>query len=56
MAPVVDYYPRAVEEVLKLNWELMGHGFLQRPMHKVENEYVDIKSTIEKLKSSPGRR
>ncbi len=46
---VADYYPQAVEEALNLNWELMGHGFIQRPMHKVENEYVDIKSTIEKL-------
>ena len=48
---VVDYYPRAVEEALKLNWELMGHGFLQRPMHNVDNEYVDIKSTIEKIEN-----
>ena len=42
---VVDVYPKAVEEALKLDWELMGHGFIQRPMHKVDNEYVDIKSS-----------
>ena len=47
---VVDVYPKAVEEALKLEWELMGHGFIQRPMHKVDNEYVDIKSTVEKLR------
>ncbi len=47
---VTDHYPQAVEEALKLNWELMGHGFIQRPMHKVENEYVDIKTTVEKLR------
>ena len=47
---VVDVYPKAVEEALKLDWELMGHGFIQRPMHKVDNEYVDIKSTVEKLR------
>ncbi|MDC3096261.1 hypothetical protein OA491_02740 [Alphaproteobacteria bacterium] len=43
---VVDVYPKAVEEALKLDWELMGHGFIQRPMHKVDNEYVDIKDTL----------
>ena len=48
---VVDYYPKAVEEALNLDWELMGHGFIQRPMHKVDNEYVDIKTTIEKIKN-----
>ena len=53
---VTDYYPQAVEEALNLNWELMGHGFIQRPMHKVENEYVDIKSTIEKLEKFSGKK
>ena len=53
---VTDYYPQAVEEALNLNWELMGHGFIQRPMHKVENEYVDIKSTIEKLENFSGKK
>ncbi len=53
---VADYYPQAVEEALNLNWELMGHGFIQRPMHKVENEYVDIKSTIEKLEKFSGKK
>ena len=28
---VVDVYPKAVEEALKLDWELMGHGFIQDP-------------------------
>ena len=27
----------------------MGHGYIQRPMHKVDNEFVDIKSAIEKI-------
>ena len=53
---VVDYYPRAVEEAVKLNWELMGHGFLQRPMHNVDNEYVDIKSTIEKIENFSNKK
>ena len=43
---VTDHYPQAVEQALKLDWELMGHGFIQRPMHKVENEYVDIYSVV----------
>ena len=27
----------------------MGHGYIQRPMHKVENQFVDIKSAIKKI-------
>ena len=27
----------------------MGNGYIQRPMHKVDNVYVDIKSAIEKI-------
>ena len=53
---VVDYYPQAVEEALKNDWELMGHGFIQRPMHKVDNEYVDIRSTIEKIENFSGKK
>jgi len=47
-ATVIDYYPETVKAAIQESWEPMGHGFIQRPMHKVDNEYVDIKSAIEK--------
>jgi allantoinase len=48
-ATVVDYYPETVKAAMEENWEPMGHGYIQRPMHKVENEFVDIKSAINKI-------
>ena len=48
-ATVVDYYPETVSAAMKENWEPMGHGYIQRPMHKVDNEFVDVKSAINKI-------
>ena len=48
-ATVVDHYPETVLAAIKENWEPMGHGYIQRPMHKVENEFVDVKSAISKI-------
>ena len=48
-ATVVDYYPETVKAAMEENWEPMGHGYIQRPTHKVENEFVDIKSAINKI-------
>ncbi|MFL2828382.1 MAG: polysaccharide deacetylase family protein [Candidatus Puniceispirillales bacterium] len=50
-ATVVDYYPETVEAAIKANWEPMGHGYIQRPMHKVNNQFVDIKSAIDKIEN-----
>ena len=50
-AAVVDYYPETVEAAIKANWEPMGHGYIQRPMHKVDNQFVDIKSAIDKIEN-----
>jgi len=50
-ATVVDYYPETVEAAIKANWEPMGHGYIQRPMHKVDNQFVDIKSALDKIEN-----
>ena len=50
-ATVLDYYPETVEAAIKANWEPMGHGYIQRPMHKVDNQFVDIKSAIDKIEN-----
>ena len=50
-ATVIDYYPETVEAAIKANWEPMGHGYIQRPMHKVDNQFVDIKSAIDKIEN-----
>jgi peptidoglycan/xylan/chitin deacetylase (PgdA/CDA1 family) len=43
---VIKSYPRVVEAALKADWEFMGHGFIQRPMHHVENQRAAIADTI----------
>ena len=48
-ATVCDHYPEAVNAAMSEGWEPMGHGYIQKPMHKVENEFVDIKSAINKI-------
>jgi allantoinase len=51
---VITSYPRVAEAALKADWELMGHGFIQRPMHHVENQRAAIVETIKAIKSFSG--
>jgi peptidoglycan/xylan/chitin deacetylase (PgdA/CDA1 family) len=52
---VVRDYPRIAEAALKGGWEFMGHGYLQGPMHKVENQPEAIGATIEAIRAFTGR-
>lgn len=52
---VCDSYPRIVEAALKKDWEIMGHGFVQGPMHKVENQQEAIDATIKTIKRFSGK-
>ena len=52
---VCDSYPRIVEAALKKDWEIMGHGFVQGPMHKVENQKEAIDATINTIKRFSGK-
>jgi allantoinase len=47
---VCDSYPRVVEAALEKNWEIMGHGFVQGPMHKLENQQEAIQATMDTIK------
>src|SRR5215216_853296 len=51
---VIKSYPRVVEAALKADWEFMGHGFIQRPMHHVENQRAAIADTIREIRSFTG--
>src|SRR5262249_50706831 len=53
---VIKSYPRVVEAALKADWEFMGHGFIQRPMHHVENQRAAIADTIREIKGFTGKR
>ncbi|HWM44854.1 MAG TPA: polysaccharide deacetylase family protein [Burkholderiales bacterium] len=53
---VVKSYPRVAEAALKAGWEFMGHGYIQRPMHHVEDQPAAIRQTIEEIKAFTGKK
>jgi allantoinase len=53
---VVKTYPRVAEAALKAGWEFMGHGYLQRPMHHVEDQKKAIADTVEAIKGFAGKK
>ena len=52
---VCKSYPRVAQAGLEAGWEFMGHGYLQRPMHHVEDQRAAIRQTIEAIKSITGK-
>jgi len=53
---VCDTYPRVAEAGLKAGWEFMGHGWVQGPMHKVDNQAEAIELAMAKIASFTGAR
>jgi peptidoglycan/xylan/chitin deacetylase (PgdA/CDA1 family) len=53
---VIKSYPRVAEEALKAGWEFMGHGYIQRPMHHVEDQRAAIRDTVEVIKQFSGKK
>lgn len=49
-----ETYPQACEAAHRVGWEFMGHGFRQRPMHKVEDQAGEIGATIEAIRKVTG--
>ena len=52
---VCDTYPRVVEAALKLDWEIMGHGFVQGPMHKLPDQAEAIAATVNTIRRFCGK-
>jgi allantoinase len=48
-------YPRVAKAAKDTGWEFMGHGWLQQPMHKVENQRAAIRDTIEAIRECTGK-
>jgi len=48
-------YPRIAKAALDAGWEFMGHGYVQRPMHHVEDQRKAILDTIEAIKAFTGK-
>lgn len=53
---VTEAYPRVVEAALAADWEFMGHGDVQGPMHALEDEAGDIARALDRIERATGRR
>lgn len=52
---VCKSYPRVAEAAREAGFEFMGHGFLQGPMHKVENQGDAIKRAVDTIAEFAGK-
>jgi allantoinase len=52
---VCHLYPQVCEAALEAGWEFMAHGFVQRPMHKVDDQAAAIAKTIEAIRAFTGK-
>jgi allantoinase len=48
-------YREACEAAHRAGWDFMGHGFVQKPMHKVEDQSAAIAGTIEAIRNLTGK-
>jgi peptidoglycan/xylan/chitin deacetylase (PgdA/CDA1 family) len=49
-------YAPACKAALEAGWEFMGHGYVQRPMHTVEDQIGAIRQTIAAIEDFTGKR
>jgi len=52
---VIRSYPPVVQAALEAGWEFMGHGWIQRPMHHVEDQQAAIRDTMAAIKALTGK-
>lgn len=48
-------YAPACQAALDAGWEFMGHGFVQKPMHLVEDQASAIRQTMEAIREFTGK-
>ena len=53
---VCTSYPRVAGAALDADWEFMGHGFLQGPMHKLEDQRGAIHAAMDSIEAFCGER
>ena len=53
---VISSYPQVAKAALDAGWEFMGHGFVQRPTHHLENQKAEIRKTIQAIRKFTGRK
>ena len=53
---VCNSYPRVAGAARDAGWEFMGHGFLQGPMHKLEDQEAAIARALDTIEAFCGKR
>lgn len=51
----IEIYPEACDAAKLAGWDFVGHGFVQKPMHKLENQKEAIDATIKAIKDFTGK-
>lgn len=51
-----DVYRRACEAALAADWDFIGHGHVQRPMHGLDDERAEIERALDAIAAFTGRR
>jgi allantoinase len=51
---VCEAYPRVAGAARDAGWEFMGHGFVQVPTHRVEDERAMIRQTVDTIRAFTG--
>ena len=54
-AQVAEIYPSAFDQVCKLNWELVGHGWFQESLRVAKDEEHVIKKSLDLLRKLSGQ-
>lgn len=51
---VIETYTRVAEQARDAGWEFMGHGYIQRPMHTLDDQRKAIADTMKIIKQFTG--
>ena len=52
----IELYREACEAARDADWDFMGHGFVQKPMHRVDDQRRAIADTVAAIASFTGRK
>ena len=53
---VIEQYPSLADAMLKAGWEFIGHGYIQRLLHKEEDEEGTIKKALKQVSDFTGKK
>ena len=51
----IEVYREACAAARDAGWDFMGHGFVQKPMHRVDDEVEAIRATVDAIRTFTGK-